>query len=184
MAGALAYEDQRSGGAFLVSFTRANVDLATETATLPGPGDATLSFDVGARNLSAIELLVSVSSSVPSLQPVEVLIQVTPPATSSAVEPVETSIPPGSSDVEERIVFEVFDAPGSGRTVRASSPDAAVAAAMPANATSAQGNWTALVRIAGGAPGPLAGTFTITLVATGTEIQGNATAEVPGGEQR
>lgn len=178
MAGALGYEDRRGAGTFLVGWTTSEIELGGDEATLAVPGEQVWTLQVNASNLTSVVVDVQVAFSAPVLQPLQARLEVTPPGGgASEVTEFEVPIAPAGAAIAS-VTVDLFAAPANA-TVEARSPDAALAQALPANASAAQGEWTILLSLAGGAPGPLAGSYDASYTATGRAIEGSARPDLP-----
>lgn len=181
VVGALTYTDERGAGAFLVSWTLREVELDAGALSLPGGGEETITFAVEASNLSRVTIDVQLASSVPAVQPVQLRIEATPP--NGTPQSAEAQVAVGEQGASAQVEVRFFETPEAA-SVNARSPEAALRASLPANATAARGAWTILVSVAGGAPGPLAGSYAIEYAAMGEAIEGSARPDVPEVDQR
>lgn len=177
--GVATYEDDRLA-TFRVAWQETRVPLDEETATRQGAGSIEATLLVTGENLSRVELVLTIGGSGPRLQPVDVLVEVVPPA---GLEPVQEEarleVGPGGT-IRVPVPIEVAAKPED-REVRASSPAAALDAASPANKTAGQGEWLVRVTFAPASPGPLSQGETFTLVAAGEAVghRGTATPKTP-----
>lgn len=178
VAGALGYEDRRGAGTFLVGWTASEIELGADEATLAAPGDQAWTLQVNASNLTSVVVDVQVAFSAPVLQPLQARLEVTPPG-GRAPQSVEFEVPIAPAGVAiASVEVELFEAPANA-SVEARSAEAALAQALPADASAAQGEWTILLSLAGGAPGPLAGSYDASYEATGRAIEGSARPDIP-----
>lgn len=154
--GAVTYEDARLGTPFRVAWTTSTDTITVDPQSVQGAGSAETSFTLDQRNVTSLQVSVTVAGSAPARpQAVPFLVELVRPDTNETIQ-AEGSLPAGpAGSVTVDIPVELAQVPEV-ESATGASPEAAIESlARQHGKATGQGEWILRVTFSPGAPGPL-----------------------------